>query len=309
MQKVSYALVIVVMAIAFLSACKSNNENPYPTEELTEADNLLPENSGIAFFAANDENPYLTEEITDTESLLYDNGELESFSKTPHFNNANGWLVQEDCFFTILTTRYRGEMVIASADGSHGGGGLFYVDYFNFASFPPRFNPVPFDFSHYIPRYVFRDGVRTLAYVTARPHIPIGFFELNGEYFVVTRTSGMDRFEVGAIGRLVRSEVVVLYNDGSPTQFTRGEWHAEKHLVLPGAPYAILLDSERLYIATLRQILLVYKDEVIVLAEDIPFGSNLPNAMEKIGDTLFVRTRRDVWAFDVKTSELTLIER
>jgi len=224
--------------------------------------------------------------------------EAKSFTQNPNFNDLNGSLFGNVSSFYFLTIEDSFDLFIAMNLGSFGSG-LYYFDYDG-----DGFVRMEFDFRHYVPSYIFIEGVRTLSHIEVFPNIIRGFYELYGEYFFITSVHDMSFYDAGAIGKLV-SEIVSVYdNEGCP-RFTYRIWHVVKYLTLPGSPHVFLLDGENLYIATANQILLVNGDEVTILVYDVMFGSNSPpNAIDKIGDMLFIRTKDGIWLFNVETEIL-----
>ena len=223
-----------------------------------------------------------------------DNNGGEYFEASLSFDNTTGSVFNSNVF-NVLESSDSMYLFISKDMGGHGWG-LFYLD---FGARDGYLHRMEFDFTHSIPTYILIDGVSTLRYVDASPNIARGFYMLGGEYFFITGEWTPVSFGAGAIGRLIRT-TTISYNDAGYSVF-RNEWHIEKHLTLPGSPHVFLLNGENLYIATANQILLVNGDEVTILAYDVMFGSNsTPNAIDKIGDTLFIRTRDGVWSYNVE---------
>jgi len=284
MSKIKFLLIL--FATIFLTSCFGNDDLTL-VEEPMGNDTLSSEKCDVR-------EPNELETLTNE----CDNSYREYISLFPNFINGNGSFLERNSIFTILSIDDSQELFIATDLGSHGTG--FY--HLNYRDGSRHLQHIEFDFSHTILAYVFRDGVRAWNYVDVFPGVVQGFYKLNNDYFFLTRTSGMSPREAGAIGRLVRKESVE-YGDNGYIVDRSWEWHIEKHLILPGSPYTFFLDGENLYIATRSQILLVRNEAVSILADGLS-GNGQPNAMDKIGDTLFVRTNHGIWSVDTETSEL-----
>jgi len=211
---------------------------------------------------------------------------VEIVAQKPLFNNSTGNHLESPSF-RFLTTSNSGELFVATEFGF--GRGLYYLDY-------PLGNLT----------------LQPILFKEPFPYAIRGFFELNGEFFVLGGTMGMIRENSGAIGRLVSNEVAVLYYDGR-ILYVKREWHGEKYLALPGSPRVFLLDGENLYIVTDSQILLVKNNEVTILINDIIFNNvrnvaSPPKAVDKIDDTIFIKTDNGIWSYDVQSGEIEFNE-